>query len=67
MSDEAANLVLEHLRSIRAGMDQLTHDIHDVKFRLSQMEETMLHHGRRFDRLDERLARIESRLNLVEA
>ncbi len=48
-------------------MDQMTHDIHDVKFRLSQMEETMLHHGRRFDRLDERLARIENRLNLVEA
>lgn len=31
MNDEAANLVLEHLRSIRAGMDQLTHDIHDMK------------------------------------
>lgn len=66
MSDETASLALQHLRPIRAGMDQLTHDIHDVKFRLSQIEETMLHHGRRFDRLDERLARIENRLNLVE-
>ncbi|MBA3517531.1 MAG: hypothetical protein H0T75_07790 [Rhizobiales bacterium] len=74
MADQVDNLVLEQLRHIRFGVDALRETVADHGVRLSSMEE---HTGqvlvqlaglnRRMDRFDERLARIERRLELVEA
>ena len=73
MSDDTANLVLEHLKHLRARMDVLALDMSEVKSRLSALEElqgqlfvmlgTM---SKRMDRFEERLGRIEKRLDLVE-
>jgi hypothetical protein len=73
MTDEMTNLVLEHLRKIRESQELMHQDIQDLKLRMSAVE----HHlgqvqvqlaglNSRMDRFDERLARIERRLNLVD-
>jgi chromosome segregation ATPase len=74
MTEEATNLVLEHLRRIREVQEAMQQDIHDVKLRMSATErhmgEIVLQIGTlnsRMDRVDERLGRIERRLELVEA
>jgi hypothetical protein len=74
MADESDNIVLEHLRRIRASQERTEIDIGELKSRASVLEEvtgqvlnllgTM---NKRMDRFDERLARIERRLDLVEA
>jgi hypothetical protein len=73
MADEPNNIVLEHLRHIRQAVDKLALDLTDVKSRVSSLERvqgeilaligTM---NRRMDHFDERLGRIERRLDLVE-
>ena len=88
MTDEVENLILEHLRRIRASIDVLGLEVGDIKMRLVSVEEGQAQfmsqigdvhvqlgrlasqiagQGKRFDRADERLARIERRLDLVEA
>ncbi len=74
MADQVDNLVLEQLRHIRFGVDALRETVADHGLRLSSMEEHMgqvlvqlAGLNRRMDRFDERLARIERRLELVEA
>jgi hypothetical protein len=64
---ESPNVVPEHLKHIRASADRMENDVRDIKFRLSQLEETALHHTRRFDRMDDRLLKIEMRLGLIDA
>jgi hypothetical protein len=74
MAEEVSNLVLEQLRHIRYGVDALRETIADHGVRLSSIEE---HTGqelvqlaalnKRMDRFDERLSRIERRLELVDA
>jgi sugar phosphate isomerase/epimerase len=74
MAEEVSNLVLEQLRHIRSGVDALRETIADHGVRLSAIEE---HTGQelvqlaalneRMDRSDERLSRIERRLELAEA
>jgi hypothetical protein len=64
MADKTA--VLEHLRHIRRQLDGLARDIHDVKVRVTNVEEGLAIVNRRLDRVDERLDRIERRLDLVE-
>jgi hypothetical protein len=74
MADETDNLVLEMLRRIRASQERTELDIADLKGRASALEQvtgqilallgTM---GQRMDRFDERLARIERRLDLIDA
>ena len=80
MTDNIDNLVLEHLRHIRARVDQTAEDVRDLKFRFSALE-TPLNLVRRevvnsdeniarqqvaIDRLDARLQRVERRLELRE-
>jgi hypothetical protein len=74
MTEERDNMVLEMLRRIRASQERTELDLADVKSRVSAMEQmqgqvlvllgTM---SQRMDRFDERLGRIERRLDLVEA
>jgi thiamine pyrophosphokinase len=73
MVEDTQNLVLEHSGRIRASQERSELDIADLKLRVSTLE---LHQGQvlallgglgqRIDRLDERLGRIERRLDPVE-
>jgi chromosome segregation ATPase len=74
MTEETTSLVLEHLRKIREIQESMQQDIHDVKLRMSSTErhlgEIQMQVGgpnSRMDRIDERLSRIERRLDLVDA
>jgi chromosome segregation ATPase len=76
MSD---NLVLEHLRHIRATVDATREDLRDLKQRVSAVEvglaaarcelaslaEADAHLAARTDRRSERIERVERRLDLV--
>jgi hypothetical protein len=74
MTDEVEGLVLEQLRLIRKSQEEMREDILDIKIRLSATER---HLGElqlqvaalnsRMDRFDERMARVERRLGLVDA
>jgi len=68
------NIVLEHLRHIRATVDRSAEDLRDVKFRVGQLETkvfqsegTLMQLVHRMDRFDERLTRVEMRLGLHDA
>lgn len=75
------NLVLEHLRHIRAGMDEMRVDRRDVKRQLTSLEVSVANlrggmanlHGDlagqsgRIDRIETRLERRERRLELNDA
>ena len=70
VSEEASNLVLEHLRAIRTEL----HEIREQRGRLGSIECSISHMtreiaemGLRLDRMHDRLGRIERRLDLVEA
>jgi len=74
MTENVENLVLEHLRHIRRAVDELRLDVMDIKARMTAMEITMgqvisllATQSGRMDRFDERLGRIERRLDLVES
>ena len=74
MTDDVAQLMLEHLKHIRATTDAMALDIIDIKSRLSglelqvgQVQVSLAGQAQRIDRLEERIARIERRLDLVEA
>ncbi|MBX3570133.1 MAG: hypothetical protein KF914_18865 [Rhizobiaceae bacterium] len=81
MAEQADNLVLEHLRHIRRAVDEMQTDIVDLKARMTGVEGSLgqitsqIGHLQtqiasqtlRIDRFDERMARIERRLDLVEA
>jgi hypothetical protein len=72
MTEETENLVLELLRRTRASQERMEQDIADLKPRMSSVE-AMLGQQQiqlaalngRMDRFDERLGRIERRLDLV--
>lgn len=74
MTSETEDMVLEQLRRIRASQDRTELDIADLKLRMSAVEQ---HLGQqliqfaalngRMDRFDERMSRIERRLDLADA
>jgi len=73
MTEETENLVLDLLRKMRAEQQAMALDVLDIKARMTSLEEsqgTMMtmyaSQSRRIDRIDERLGRIEKRLDLVE-
>ena len=77
MSDEPENLVLRYLRRIDERVERLTHDVQELKFRLSAVEQQIAQLAasqasqyavlsNRMDRIETRLDRIERRLDLVE-
>lgn len=74
MLDEIASLVLEHLRAIRAKLDDMAADVVELKQRMGLLEGQVAHLfgqyailSSRVDRIDARLERIERRLDLVDA
>ncbi|MCF6199965.1 MAG: hypothetical protein L3J67_11345 [Hyphomicrobiaceae bacterium] len=80
MNENTENLVLEHLRAIRQSIGNIEQDMADIKFRMSKLEnriaalergqadihEILAHQALKQDRQDDRLARIEKRLDLVD-
>jgi predicted nuclease with TOPRIM domain len=64
---EGDNIVLEHLRHIRAAVDGLREDMREVKGRLGILENQYANLSTRLDRMDGRVERIEQRLNLADA
>ena len=78
MSDEPENTLLIYMRRLDAKMDALSTDMRDVKHRLTALEiqvanlaSTEASHyaslAIRLDRLEERMARVERRLDIVPA
>lgn len=74
MTDEIENLILEHLRVIRGDVQKLKADAAEMMSRLGSieghlaiMQGDLARTFQRIDSQDERLSRIEQRLNLVDA
>jgi len=79
MSETTENLVLEHLRHIRAKVDSIDSKVDLLTLRVNSLETAMVsikyeivycadvdnRHQMAIDRLDKRLDRIESRLELM--
>ena len=61
------NLILEHLHAIGGTVERLADDMQVVKQRLGILEHQYATISTRLDRIDERVLRIEKRLDLVEA
>jgi DNA repair ATPase RecN len=66
MREETSNLT-RILRVMDEKLDRLIEDVHDVKLRLTAVEEALAGVNRRIDCTETRLDRIEKRLNLVDA
>jgi septation ring formation regulator EzrA len=68
---EIGQLTLTHIQEFRSEFrtwkTDISEELKDIKFRLRKIEETVTHHTTQFDRVQERLNRIENRLELVEA
>jgi len=71
VTDNVESLVLEQLRRINARLDNIEGDIHDLKTRVTALDEHMSGvfialsgNNTRLDRMDDRLARVERRLEL---
>ena len=78
--EDVSNLILEHLKYLRARIDQRTEDIGMLKLRVSSIDDKLgamdrgiggLHGDlalihQRLDGMDQRLERIERRLELRE-
>ncbi len=66
MADEADNIVLLMLRRIDQRTERMAEDLHDLKVRVTGVEEGLAGVNRRLDRLEGRVERIEKRLELSE-
>lgn len=71
---ETDNIILEHLRAIRAILDRHSDELREIKERAGIVEVGIGGLGTqyaslsiRMDRLDDRVARIEKRLGLLDA
>ena len=74
MREETAKLVIEMLREIYASAGRIEFDLSDLNIRLSAVENILGQHqlmlaaiNCRMVRTDERLGRVERRLDLVDA
>ena len=73
MAERTDNLILEHMKAIRAILTRVEEDIRDIKLRLASLEQGQADgyntHARQqmaIDKLGERLARVEKRLELTD-
>ena len=74
MAEEPESLILQMLRDMRASLSRIENDVGDLKLRMSAVEMHLAAQqaeiaglNKRMDRFDERLGRVERRLELVEA
>jgi hypothetical protein len=74
MTEGIDSLILEHLRAIRADVQGLKRDNQDIKMGLSVIESHVAtshmegaRHNSKFDEIDERIDKIEKRLELSGA
>jgi archaellum component FlaC len=67
MASEADNLVPVLLRKIDERTERIAEDLHDLKVRVTAVDEGMAGVNRRLDRLEIRVERIERRLELTDA
>ncbi|MEM9733494.1 MAG: hypothetical protein AAF903_08425 [Pseudomonadota bacterium] len=65
--EEPDNLTLKMLRRMDEKLDRVLHDMHDVKVRMTGVEEGLSGVHRRMDRMEERLDKVERRLDLVNS
>jgi hypothetical protein len=73
MPDEPENLTLRYLRSIDTRLDGVAHDVHELKVTqaaimeaLATSQKFLAAQAAHMLRVDEKLDRIEKRLNLVD-
>jgi len=66
MSPATESLILKHFRAIRTTLDRLSEDMQEVKGRLGILETQYARISNRLDRIDDRVHRIELRLELVD-
>jgi hypothetical protein len=67
MADEPDNIVLAILRKIDQHTERMAEDIHDLKVRVTSVDEGLAGVNRRLDRLEIRVERIDRRLELSDA
>ncbi len=67
MANEIENLVLEHLRAIRADINEIKLKVDELAGSYSGLLKIAASQGDAIVRLDRRVERIEKRLDLVEA
>jgi predicted nucleic acid-binding Zn-ribbon protein len=74
VTDNVENLILERLHCMDEKLDDLRGDVQDVKIRMTAAEKHLMGiqtsvYGlnQRMDRFDERLSRVERRLDLKDA
>jgi archaellum component FlaC len=67
VADEPENIVLAMLRKIDQRTERMAEDLHDLKVRVTAVEEGLAGVNRRLDRLEIRVERIEKRLELTDA
>lgn len=61
------DLLLETLKAIQTTLERHTEDLREIKGRIGILEAQYASLSTRVDRLDERLARVEKRLGLIDA
>jgi archaellum component FlaC len=67
MASEPDNIVLMMLRKIDQRTERMAEDLHDLKVRVTAVEEGLAGVNRRLDRLEVRMERVEKRLELSDA
>ena len=79
MSENVENLILEHLRGMRASQERVEHELREIKNRITSVEagvagirrdaahdnDKIVQQQIDLDQLNERIERIEKRLELV--
>lgn len=66
-ASQVEHLILEHLRAIRATQERHGDDLREIKGRLGILESQYASLSNRLDRMDDRVAHIERRLELRDA
>lgn len=64
MSEEPENLTLVYLRRIDEKIDRLADDVRELKTRMGLIEAQYASLSSRIDRMDDRVQRIERRLDI---
>jgi archaellum component FlaC len=66
MAEQPDNIMLAILRKIDERTERMAEDLHDLKVRVTSVEEGLAGVNRRLDRLENRVERIEKRLELSD-